>query len=217
MTDCSNAAMRDLLPDLAAGLLPASEAARVRAHVEACVDCTEELRVLRAVQALPVRLVSVDVAAIVARLPKPPSALEDPSVRSLDAHRQARPVASRRVSRSVWRMAATIGVVIAGGWSVVMVQRGGIGMPGAPLTDSAAIGTSAPAADTQVASSVLAASDAASADAGAAVSFGDVGNYTDEELQRVLDRLEKWDGATSTESVTTAPILPVSGGGTLND
>jgi len=194
---------------------------RVRTHVEACVDCAEELRLIRSVLALPVRSVPIDVAAIVARLPKPPSAVEDPSVRSLEAHRQARTLAPRRFSRSVWRMAATIGVVIAGGWSVMMVQRGGIGMPIAPVTDSAALGgirtASALAADTQIASSVVAASDPESAEAGAAVSFGDVGNYTDEELQRVLDRLEKWDGATSTESVTTAPILPVSGGGMLND
>ncbi|MCC6432265.1 MAG: hypothetical protein IT354_15255, partial [Gemmatimonadaceae bacterium] len=47
----------------------------------------------------------------------------------------------------------------------------------------------------------------------AAVSFGNLGDYTDEELQRVLDRLEQWDGSTSTEAVTTTPILPVNRSG----
>ena len=51
--------------------------------------------------------------------------------------------------------------------------------------------------------------------ASVAVSFGDVGDYSDEELQRVLDRLDKWDGATSTEAVTTTPILSAPRGGAL--
>ncbi len=229
MTDCENAEMRDLLPDLAAGMLPAVEAARVRAHVDACLDCRAELAVIRAVRSVRRRAASVDVAGIVARLPRPSgtaTAPSDPSVISLDAHRAAvRPAFAGRRARSVLRVAATVGVIIAGGWSVVMVQRGGIGLPAsqsdsARLAAAAARGGLAIASDTQVASamsSTLAASDANGSEAGVAVSFGDVGNYTDEELQRVLDRLDGWDGATSTESVTTAPILPIPGGGTLND
>jgi hypothetical protein len=48
--------------------------------------------------------------------------------------------------------------------------------------------------------------------AGAGLSLGDLSEYSDEELQRVLDRLDKWDGATSTDPLTPLPIVSVSRG-----
>jgi len=42
--------------------------------------------------------------------------------------------------------------------------------------------------------------------------LGDLSEYSDEELQRVLDGLEKWDGATSVEPLPSLPIVPVSRG-----
>jgi hypothetical protein len=46
------------------------------------------------------------------------------------------------------------------------------------------------------------------------VSYGDLGDYSEDELQRMLDRLDEWDGATSTEPLPGVPILPNSEGGT---
>jgi len=223
MTDCENAEIRDLLPDLAAEALGSAERLRVQRHVDGCAECSAELALLRSVRALRPRAVSIDVAKIVAQLPRPMTANAadpDPTIISLSARREAArvpAVAAGRRSRSVWRMAAAIGVIIAGGWSVVMVRSGGIGVMTADsvqLTDTAAPARGLSESMLAVVDSQQA-SAASPATTGAAVSFGDVGNYTDEELQRVLDRLERWDGATSTESVTSAPILPVPNGGSL--
>ena len=207
MTDCGNAEIRDLLPDLVAGALSPVERSRVQAHVDGCAECAGEVALLRTARALRPNVAAIDVAAIVARLPRPaarPSVVDDPSIVSLDAHREMQRAASQSPrmswtgSRSVWRTAAAIGVIIAGGWSVVMVQSGGIGVMTAGRADSAQL------AET----TAVIASATTSPMSSVAVSFGDLGDYTDEELKRVLDRVENWDGATSTEAVTTAPILP---------
>ena len=209
MTDCGNAEIRDLLPDLAAGALSPVEQSRVQAHVDGCTECAAELELLRIARAVRPKAVAVDVASIVARLPRPVSRTmaDDPSIVSLDQHRESQRTqrAARAASRSVWRMAAAIGVIIAGGWSVVMVQNGGIGVMTAGRSDSAQFVDGAPAIG---GTTTAIASASTSPKSDVAVSFGDLGDYTDEELKLVLDRLDNWDGATSTEAVTTAPILP---------
>lgn len=227
MSDCENTAMRDLLPDVVAERLSDVETARVRRHIDGCAACDAELSLLRAVRAARPRPVAIDVAKIVAQLPRPAAHAAggtDPNVVSLESRRAASLPATRPSvwrTRSVWRMAATIGVIIAGGWSVVLLRSGGVAPMMAGASDSVRLVAAAESLGTAV-SSVAAAVDsptatktAASSTAGAVVSFGDVGDYTDEELQRVLDRLDRWDGATSTETVTTAPILPIPAGGTL--
>jgi len=44
------------------------------------------------------------------------------------------------------------------------------------------------------------------------VSYGDLGDYSEAELQRMLDRLEQWDGTSSTEPLPTLPVVSNSGG-----
>jgi hypothetical protein len=209
MTDCGNVEIRDLLPDLAAEALSPVERSRLQAHVDGCVECAAEIAVLRAARAVRPIAVPIDVAGIVARLPRPVSRAaqtDDRSVVSLDAHRaSAKREPSRSTgrirhtsgwsgSRSLWRMAAAMGVIIAGGWSVMMVRSGGIGMMAAGPSDTVQLVAAAEMARASSSPTVT-------------VSFGDVGDYTDDELQRMLDRLDTWDGATSTETVTTAPIM----------
>ena len=46
------------------------------------------------------------------------------------------------------------------------------------------------------------------------VSYGDLGDYSQAELQRMLDRLESWDGTSSTEPLPTLPVVSTSGGST---
>lgn len=227
MTDCERAEIRDVLPDLVAGMLTPAEAARVETHVATCSECAAEVALLRTARSLRPVAPAIDVARIVARLPRPAvSASVDRTVVSLDAHRQsaaARSVTktSRWQSRSVWRAAATIGVMLVGGWSVLIVRSGGIGMvatgrgDSTQLTDSPAPVAVAPVASPAPAPDTTAASQTA-ADRRVSVSFGSLADYSDEELQAVLDRLDKWDGATSTEATTTTPILPVKGDGGAN-
>ncbi|MCC7000826.1 MAG: zf-HC2 domain-containing protein [Gemmatimonadaceae bacterium] len=65
MTECLNEDLRDLLPLLAHGSLPAAEAARLRAHVAACAACTAELASLESIrQVLAARAPQLDVSAI---------------------------------------------------------------------------------------------------------------------------------------------------------
>ena len=47
MNDCQNAEMRDQLPDLLHERLAATERAVVMAHLDGCVDCRDELALLR--------------------------------------------------------------------------------------------------------------------------------------------------------------------------
>ena len=53
MTDCTNAELKDLLPQLflGRGTLGVADEASVRAHVDACADCRAELALLEAVRA----------------------------------------------------------------------------------------------------------------------------------------------------------------------
>ena len=49
MNDCSNADIRDQLPDLLHDRLSVTARAAVVAHVDSCVDCRDELELLRGV------------------------------------------------------------------------------------------------------------------------------------------------------------------------
>lgn len=71
MRDCTNADLRDLLPDYAFGTLPAGERVRVETHLATCADCRAELALLRAVRAARPESRVVDVSRIVAALPRP--------------------------------------------------------------------------------------------------------------------------------------------------
>ncbi len=156
-----------------------------------------------------------------------------PAVVSINTHR---PV--HRRSR-VWQMAAAIGVVVIGGWSAYMVQGRGFGMMSAGRSDSARIaelaerglggmnglpsttesGTSGMLADARASDDSGALSGMSTGDAresgrrSGVVSVGDLSDYTDAELQRMLDRLDKWDGATSGDVLPTMPIVPVGSSG----
>ncbi len=112
MTDCPNAEMRDRLPDLLHDRLDASERAVVMAHVADCADCRAELEVLRGVQRMLIEdTPAVDVARIVAALPKP-------------AQRPVVAVAAgRRRTWVDWRMAAAITVLAVGAGSFSLLRH----------------------------------------------------------------------------------------------
>jgi anti-sigma factor RsiW len=109
--------MRDALPDLLHERLDATQRLIVVAHVEHCVDCREELALLRLVRgSLAAPAPRVDVAAIVRALPAAPS------TRSITLPR-------RRPAWADWRIAAAAAVIIAGGSSVAVYNaRPGIGV-----------------------------------------------------------------------------------------
>ena len=105
MTDCPNAEIRDLLPDLVHGRLDAAARADVERHVLHCAECAVEVALLRELRSAFQASPRVDVAAITAAVPS------------------YRGQGNR--SWFGWRTAATITVLVAGGSSVAVLQRGG--------------------------------------------------------------------------------------------
>lgn len=144
MRECSNEAMRDLLPDLAAERLSGADRARVAAHVAICEACASELTLLGAARRVMSQgMPAMDVARIVAALPKPPvgagearpllvtspaHAVHATGVRSTRLHdvSRSRAAAARPRERSQswagWRMAAAV-LVAVGGLTVAVVHH----------------------------------------------------------------------------------------------
>ena len=125
MNDCPNAEIRDQLPDLLHERLDASARAAVMAHVDGCATVARSSSCCGAfAEMLVARRPRVDVASIVAALPKPPVVQRPP----VAAHASPpnvvalRPVARRRVW-SDWRVAAAVVLFVAGGSSVVLLRQ----------------------------------------------------------------------------------------------
>lgn len=111
LTDCPNIEMRELLPDLLHDALPASERARVEAHLATCEACAaEHALLLSARRALAgLRVPRVDTAGIVAALPHPVPA-------------SARRPAMARRSPMLFRLAAAVTFISLGGISVAIAR-----------------------------------------------------------------------------------------------
>ena len=110
MRDCANGDMRDQLPDWVHGRLDAERAQRVAMHVADCADCAEEVALLRDLaRSLTAVAPTVNVAAIVAALPRPPKA-------------RARVVELRWYQRTQLRAAAVL-LVMVGATSYAVFSR----------------------------------------------------------------------------------------------
>lgn len=232
MTECRSSELQDLLPDFVAESLDDITTARVAAHVAQCAACADDLAVLRMVRQARPRVLVPDIARIVAALPQPmstgPRLVPDDaaeyvvmgSVVRRPATVAAPPTMQPRAKRgqyfgmSTWRLAATLGVMIAGGTSLMVARRGLVGVE-TPAANVLMVGESASAVavlpDGGPAESVTVATTNRGTPS-VSVSYGDLGDYTEAELERMLDRLDQWDGATSTEPLPGVPIIPPSGG-----
>lgn len=225
MTECGSAEIRDLLPDFVSETLSRADAARVRAHLDECGACIEEIALLRVARAVRPVAVPIDVARIVAALPRPAGAARALAL----APSMARP--ARRTSWQLWKAAAAVGVLLVGGWSVMVARSGGLASMSEMRSDSARMvevaeralvptqtnapgdGRRAGASDAVTASAQAVHPTQTVAPSTMAVSVGDLSEYTDVELERMLARLEKWDGATSAEPASQVPIVPVGRSG----
>lgn len=192
MTDCPNGLMRDLLPEYAHGVLEADDAARVTEHLATCAMCRAELALLGRVRdSLALDVPHLNVAAIVAALPKP-----RPAVRAMPR---------RWVSRHAWRYAAAAGLVL--------VVGGGIVWRRAP--DAAAVRV---ADSSQVAVAVGAESTRSSASRQPehGITFG--GGLSDlslNDLQALLGQMDSIRTLPSTDPESMTPVIMNEGGKTL--
>ena len=105
MTDCPNAEIRDLLPDLVHGTLAGAERQRVEQHIASCVACASEVALIRRARTALSRIApAVDVERIGARIPR---------------------FAPRTTGWRVpaWRIAASIVIVALGATTFELVRR----------------------------------------------------------------------------------------------
>jgi anti-sigma factor RsiW len=170
MRDCQDERIKDLLPEYVAGGLSPASASEVSTHVEACQSCAAELAIVRAARnAFPAP--QVDIAKIVAALPKPPSQVIELAPRM---HKRPRRFTS-------WRIAATIATIAVGGVSVAMLQN--------ILSDHkpphVRQGTSKPAEN---------ASEASGLSVG-----GNLNDLSEQEMQTLLNNLDEMDAVPSAE------------------
>lgn len=101
MRDCSNAEMRDRLPELMHNQLTGEALASVRAHVADCVDCRAELALLEQLR-LSVVAPRLDVSRMVSSLPR---------YRAVPAW--------RRATSSTWMRVAAAVVLLVGAYAGV--------------------------------------------------------------------------------------------------
>lgn len=109
MNKCTDSAIREMLPDLLHGSLPANAKGRVEAHLVTCEECREDLQVLRTIQSAAVFAPTIDVDRVVRQIP-PYRTIVPPVVV---------PARSRRMS---WLVAATLAIAIVGGGSLVVMR-----------------------------------------------------------------------------------------------
>lgn len=228
MTECRTPEMQDLLPDYVSASLDATAVALVEQHLSICDPCRDDIAVLRLARAVRPKAVSVDIAQIVAGLSRP-----TPALRLVRASHNQSPIAAtataasrprRRWSASVWQVAAAVGVMVVGGTSLIVSRNSAISLTGArsnaaQMAEAAESALARTTASAGTAPSVAVAALDSSANiertargSRVSVSYGDLGDYSEAELQRMLDRLEKWDGTSSTEPLPTLPVVSHSGG-----
>ena len=135
MTECRTPEMQDLLPDYVSASLDATAAALVEQHLSICDPCRDDIAVLRVARAVRPKTVPIDVAHIVAGLPRPTPTLRlvrtahDTSPLAASATSGSRP--RRRWSASVWQVAAAVGVMVVGGTSLIVSRNSPISLTGA--------------------------------------------------------------------------------------
>ena len=123
MTECTELEMRDLLADLLHGSLGSEQAAQVRSHLAGCAACKAELELLkRANEAFMADTPRLDVASIVATLPRPERAKVG-EIRPTSSARGATPPGmsvkrrpSLRRRTSALALAAALAVAAIGLW-----------------------------------------------------------------------------------------------------
>jgi anti-sigma factor RsiW len=123
MTDCPNAEIRDLIPDLVHGTLAGAERQRVEQHIASCAECAAEAALIRRARTvLAPRTPSIDAGRIAARIPR---------------------YAPRSRGRlgTAWRVAASILVLAVGATTFDLVRRQSGQVAGDPTLGESAVAT----------------------------------------------------------------------------
>lgn len=211
MTDCSNAEIRDLLPDYVHDQLSVTDLARVEQHLKSCAECTDELALLQAVFDSRPNVAPVNIAAIVASLPKPgqgnvnrPDILPQREVsfvaQGVRDIASAPSVVRKSSALRNWRAIAAVAVLAVGTFSVAVLRQNFMTGKSAPLSDTTGVVATLPNHEDD-SLGVVSSRDIA-------LSVGDVSDYSAEELNAIVSRLEESDGTISADPLPGVPRLP---------
>jgi hypothetical protein len=205
--ECADEAMRDALPALDHGRLPAAERRALEAHLERCAACVAELSLLRGARtALADRAPTVDferlAAGVIAGTRRPASGTEVVPLAPRVERAAARPAtATRWAARGGLRAAAAV-LVLALGAGAAVSRLGGPSGTAADAASSATVvaagptrdsATGAPPAGTDASPTGPAAAGAAAATRGHVLGDG-FEDLDERELAAVLDAIDD-DGA----------------------
>ena len=206
MTDCPNAEMRDLLPDLLHERLDPSARAAVMAHVAKCAECRAELALMREARiALTSDMRIVDVAAIASAVIAQTSA---PVVYELPRQRRAQ----RWID---WRIAASIALVAVGAASFAAIRaRQSAPARVEPIAPQVALDTPKATVVAKTPESVTPAMTPTPAAAAELSAAGGVSDLSEEDLRALVDDLDSIaaEPATDPEPVSVHVTLPGRGG-----
>ena len=196
MTDCPNVEMRERLPDLLHGRLEGAARVEVQAHLATCAACAAELALLQEARRVLDRAPAVDVARIVAALPRP-------GVAPLTVSRGGG-VESTTVRRAVpaWRRyAVAAGLLLAAGVGTYPLLRDA-GADGAPDQGAVAAAPSSPGTRPAV--------DPAGDDRLLAVN---VEGLSDDDFVGLLDALHDLEAVPASDPLPLVPVEASAGGG----
>jgi anti-sigma factor RsiW len=210
MTDCSNAEIRDMLPDYLHEQLSVADHAQVQQHLVSCAECADELALLKTVLALRPAVSAPNVADILAKLPKPaPRVTVDhiqvAGVRDISTARSVAAKTSRSNFRA-WRAIAAVAVMAVGGLTIKIASETEAKSELVTMKDSATVA--------ELQSRVANGAERVLSDSAPipgkniSLSVGDPSAYSDEELEAMMSRLDKWDGSMSADPLPGVPILP---------
>lgn len=196
MNDCVNGDIRDVLPELVNGTLPAGDVARVQEHVRVCAECAAEVELLRAARAAMRLAPAMDTARIAS------------AVRSSTAQRLAvrRSPAARIARFAGLSLVAVIGAL--GIWSVRGSSPAASNQPASNQPAAAAVSPSVqPVTPAQA--------RPAEARPGRApvqlVLGGDVSQLRDDDLLALLSEVGALEAIPAEEPASLAiePVVPV--------
>lgn len=194
MNDCVNGDIRDVLPELVNGTLPAGDVARVQEHVRVCAECAAEVELLRTARAAMRLAPAMDTARIAA-------AVQASAAQRLAARRAPAARVARIAGLSLVAVIGALGV-----WSLRGSSPAAPEAPDAPVT-AAGVGPDQPGAVEQL-------QPIESRAAGAPVQLalgGDMSQLGDDDLLALLDEVPALEAMPGEEPASLAiePVIPV--------
>jgi anti-sigma factor RsiW len=180
MNDCQDLTIREQLPEFVHGQLDESSRARVEAHLEWCASCAEELAIVRTVAGMSAP--ALDIQRIASAIP------------AYDRGSHARMPASRRqpwYRHAYVGMAAGVLVAALGVSGIVLSRQSGV------ASDTTQNATVRPGTSVAIGGEPAVLSGMASTSSG--VALVNVGELSDEDLERLIRDMDSLDAAPPTE------------------